>query len=81
MLVEKQTGKEVKALRTNNDFEFCNAIFDKFCKERRILRHRTVKHTPQQNGVVKRMNRTLLNKVRCMLSASGLSKALCGETV
>lgn len=39
-------------------------------------RHRTCTETPQQNGVVERMNRTLLNKVRCMLHESGLGKKL-----
>lgn len=28
------------------------------------MRHRTMRMTPQQNGLVERMNRTLLDKVR-----------------
>ncbi|KAK9073212.1 hypothetical protein SSX86_007536 [Deinandra increscens subsp. villosa] len=35
-----------------------------FCKENGIGRHKIVAYTPQQNGLVERMNRTLLNKVR-----------------
>ncbi|KAA0033501.1 Retrovirus-related Pol polyprotein from transposon TNT 1-94 [Cucumis melo var. makuwa] len=31
-------------------------------------RHRTVAYTPQQNGVAERMNRTLRERVRCMIS-------------
>ena len=68
-------------MRTDNGLEFCNIEFDNFCKENGIMRHRTVKHTPQQNGVAERMNRTLLEKVRCMLVSSGLPNLFWGEAV
>nr|GEW13568.1 retrovirus-related Pol polyprotein from transposon TNT 1-94 [Tanacetum cinerariifolium] len=32
-MVEKQTGKQVKTLRTDNGLEFCNTLFDNFCKK------------------------------------------------
>ena len=35
----------------------------KICADEGILRHFSVRNTPQQNGVVERMNRTLLEKV------------------
>ena len=40
-----------------------------------------MRHTPQQNGVAERMNRTLLEKVRCMLSNAGLDKKFWAEAV
>ena len=73
-LVENKSSRKVKALRTDNGLEFCNLEFDKFCSEQGILRHRTVRNTPQQNGVAERMNRTLLDKVRCLLITSNLPK-------
>lgn len=45
------------------------------------MRHFTINGTLQQNGVVERMNRTLVEKVRCMLSHFGLSKAFWGEAL
>ena len=75
VLIENQTSKKIKALRTDNGLEFCNAVFDDFCSEHGILRHRTIRHTPQQNGVAERMNRTLLEKVRSLLFTSGLPKS------
>ena len=39
-----------------------------FCRENGITRHRTVRYTPQQNGVVERLNRTIMERVRCLLS-------------
>lgn len=41
----------------------------------------TVKHTPHQNGLAERMNRTPLERVRCMLLSAGLPKSLWGETM
>ncbi|CAL9231848.1 unnamed protein product, partial [Arabidopsis halleri] len=73
-LVENQSGNRVKTLRTDNGLEFCNRLFDGFCEEKRIRRHRTCAYTPQQNGVAERMNRKTMEKVRSMLSDSGLPK-------
>lgn len=78
-LIEKQTGKKIKRLRTDNGLEFCSGEFNEFCKNEGIVRHRTVKYTPQQNGVAERMNRTLLERARCMLSNAGLSKDFWAE--
>ncbi|KAK0608121.1 hypothetical protein LWI29_025797 [Acer saccharum] len=72
-LAENQTSKKLKVLRTDNGLEFCNMEFNSFCDDQGILRHRTVRHTPQQNGVAERMNRTILDKVRCLLIGSSLS--------
>ncbi|KAI4363876.1 hypothetical protein MLD38_020041 [Melastoma candidum] len=41
-LVEKQTGKPVKRLRTDNGLEFCGSDFNEFCLKEGIIRHRTV---------------------------------------
>lgn len=41
----------------------------------------TVAGTPQQNGLVEHMNRTTLDKVRCMFSSLKLSKSFWAEVV
>ena len=73
-LVENLTNKRVKTLRTDIGLEFCNEKFSEYCKNSGIQRHRTVRKTPQQNGVAERMNRNLLDKSRCMLFNTGLPK-------
>ena len=80
-LLENQTEKKIKRLRTDNGLEFYNHQFDEFCKAEGIARHKTVVNTPQQNGVAKRMNRTLLEKARCMLSNAGLGKEFWAEAI
>lgn len=81
VLVENQTDRKIKKLRTDNGLEYCSNQFNKMCEEAGIARHKTVRGTPQQNGLAERMNRTILEKVRCMLSSSGLEKQFWGEAV
>ncbi|KAG8486650.1 hypothetical protein CXB51_020037 [Gossypium anomalum] len=75
----RETGKQIKYLRTDNGLEFCSDEFNRLCKSEGIVRHLTVRHTPQQNGVAERMNRTIMEKVRCMLSNANLPKSFWAE--
>lgn len=77
--VEKQTGRSIKVLRTDNGTEYCNKSFDSLSKKSGILHQRTVPHTPEQNGVAERMNRTIMDKVRCMLIDSKLDNKFWAE--
>ncbi|KAK9067917.1 hypothetical protein SSX86_012028 [Deinandra increscens subsp. villosa] len=81
ILVENQSERKVKRLRTDNGLEFCNSLFDSYCKTHGISRHLTVPGNPQQNGLVERMNRTLLNKIRCMLISAGMPKSFWAEAL
>ena len=79
-MIEKQTGRQVKHLRTDNGLEFCSNEFNTLCRTEGIVRHYTVRHNPQQNGVAERMNRTLMEKVRCMRLNAGLPMSFWAET-
>jgi len=80
-LIENQMGTKLKGLITDNGLEFVSEQFNEFCRLKGIKRHRTVLRTPQQNGLAERMNRTLLERVRCMLIGAGLPKSFWGEAV
>ncbi|KAH9649101.1 hypothetical protein KPL70_025857 [Citrus sinensis] len=59
-------------------------VFEKFLEwknlvENQCARHKTVRLTPQQNGLAERMNRTLMERVRSMLVQSKLPKTLWAE--
>jgi transposase InsO family protein len=72
--VENQTRKKFKCLRTDNGTEYTNDEFRDFCKQHGIRRHCTVHKTPQQNGVAKRMNRSIVERARCLRLNAGLAK-------
>ncbi|GKB87106.1 retrovirus-related pol polyprotein from transposon TNT 1-94 [Tanacetum coccineum] len=76
-LVENQTGRMIKKLRTNNGLEFYNQEFEQLCIEWDY--QTSIVGTPQQNGLAERMNRTLMDKVRCLLIQSGLPNTFLAE--
>jgi hypothetical protein len=80
-LVENQTEKRIKVLRTDNGRDFYGNEFEEFCKKCGIARKKTTPYTPQQNGVAERMNMTLMEKARCMISGVGLGQELWAEVV
>lgn len=80
-LVEKETGQFIKCLRTDRGGEFNSMEFNEFCKQNGIKRQLTTAYTPQQNGVVKRKNRTVTNLVRSMLSDKKIPKTFWPEVV
>ncbi|KAK3016711.1 hypothetical protein RJ639_005649 [Escallonia herrerae] len=81
IMIEKQTEKEIKRLRTDNGMEFYLDKFTKFCKNEDIVRYCTVRKMPQHNGITERMNRTLLERARYMLSNARLSKEFWAEAI
>ena len=71
----KQTGKQIKRICTDNGLEFFSKEFDVLCKLEDIVRHHTMVGTPQQNRVAEGMNKTIMEKVRCMFSNYKLTKS------
>eukprot|EP00253_Pinus_taeda_P030053 PITA_30053 len=80
-LVENQTEKKIKVLMTDNGGEFCSKEFEEFCKKCGIAWQKTTPYTPQQNGVAERMNKTLMERARSMLSGAGLGQEFWAEAV
>ena len=66
------TGRRVCALRSDNGPELVSALFNTWLRSRGIQRERTAVYTPHQNGVVERMNRSVVELARTMLIAAGL---------
>ena len=79
--VENQIGRKIKYLRTDNGLEYRDKEFIRFCELEDITHHFTVKRTPQQNGVAERMNRTLVERAKCMRLNVGLPKVFWAETI
>jgi transposase InsO family protein len=59
-LVEKESGKQVKALRSDNGGEYISNEFKDFYNKEGIQRELIVPHNPQQNGVVERKKSTIV---------------------
>ncbi|KAM1721711.1 hypothetical protein ACFX12_023214 [Malus domestica] len=76
--VEKQTGKQIKTLRSDRGGEYLSNKFLDYLKECGIVSQWTPPGTPQHNGVSERRNRTLMNMVRSMMSSADLPISFWG---
>ncbi|KAI8421244.1 hypothetical protein MSG28_008301 [Choristoneura fumiferana] len=73
--VERETGAKIKILKSDNGKEYVNAEFSRYLQNEGIQHQTTVPYSPQQNSIAERTNRSILEKVRSMLSDSSLSPA------
>ncbi|XP_071686910.1 uncharacterized protein [Rutidosis leptorrhynchoides] len=71
----------IRTLRTDNGMEFQNSILNSFLDQTGITHQSSASRTPQQNGVVERRNRTLVETARTMLVYSKLPPSLWAEAV
>ena len=78
--VERETGKQLKCVRADNGGEY-RGPFEEYCRSHGIRLEKSVPKTPQENGVAERMNRTITERIRCMLSNAKLPKSFWGEAM
>ena len=81
VMAEKETGRHIKAVRSDRAGEYTSTTFMEYCKEQSIRRFLTASYTPQQNGAVERKNRTILDMVRLMLKSKRMPKKFWAEAV
>ena len=69
-VVDNGTNWRVKKIRSDDGTELKNFTMKKICDEKGITHTFSAPRTPQQNGVVERKNRTLIEVARTMLEES-----------
>lgn len=79
--INTQKGVKVKRIRCDNGGEFSSSYFKSFCIKKGIKIEYTVAYSPQQNGSAERLNRTLYNKARTMMTETCLPKYLWAEAI
>ncbi|GJT07067.1 putative ribonuclease H-like domain-containing protein [Tanacetum coccineum] len=79
--IENLVDKKVKIIRSENGTEFKNKVMDDFCREKGIKREYSVARTPQQNGMVERRNKTLIEAAKTMITDSKLPTTFWAEAV
>ncbi|GKF12496.1 retrovirus-related pol polyprotein from transposon TNT 1-94, partial [Tanacetum coccineum] len=81
ILTQRALNATVRYLRTDNGMEFVNKTLTELCKSVGITHNTSVPRTPQQNGVVERRNRTLMEADRTMLILTKAPIFLWAEAV
>jgi hypothetical protein len=80
-LIENQTGKRLKAIRSDRGGEFISWKFKEFCDKHGIKREYTIPRNPQQNGVVERQNRSVQQMARSMMNERNISQTYWVEEI
>jgi hypothetical protein len=74
-------GLRIKKIRSDNGTEFKNSQIEGFLEDEGIEHEFSSPYTPQQNGVVERKNRTLLDMARTMIDEYKTSDRFWAEAI
>ncbi|GJZ18156.1 retrovirus-related pol polyprotein from transposon TNT 1-94 [Tanacetum coccineum] len=80
-MIQRNLQAQVITVRTDRGTEFLNKTLNAYFKEEGIEHQTSTPRTPEQNGVVERRNRTLVEAARMMLSASKLPLFFWAEAI
>ncbi|CAI5720727.1 unnamed protein product [Peronospora effusa] len=78
---DNQLSKKIKCIRTDNGTEYVNRRFSGVCRKSGIMHQTTVPYSPQQNGLAERVNRTLTEQAKAMLSHMQMDKIWWAEAM
>jgi transposase InsO family protein len=79
--VKTQWDAEIQIFRSDRGGEYQSTDFISKLQSLGIVHQLTISHSPQQNGLAERMNRTLVGSAKSMLHAAGLSQGFWLEAV
>jgi hypothetical protein len=80
-LAEKEVDSHIKVLRSDNGGEYTSNQFEAYLKAQGIAHQTSAPHTPQQNGVAERADRTIVEMARSMIHGQGLGLEFWAEAV
>ena len=74
-----QFAHNIRRLHSDNGTEFCNSRVYNFLSNLGIVHTRSAAYNPQSNGLVERANRSMIEKIRCLLKSAKLDGRFWGE--
>ncbi|RKF60525.1 Retrovirus-related Pol polyprotein from transposon TNT 1-94 [Golovinomyces cichoracearum] len=72
-------NKRIRILATDNGAEYINKRMKTVLEKKGITHQLSPAYTKEPNGLIERVNRTIVNRIRCMLITSNLPRELWGE--
>jgi transposase InsO family protein len=78
-LIENLSERKIKILKSDNGGEYTSKEFIIFCRDVGIKRELTTHYNPQQNGVAKRKNKTIMEAVKTMIHDQDIPMCLWVE--
>jgi transposase InsO family protein len=80
-MVKNKCNRDLTIIHSDNGGEYTSNNIRNYCRSKGIQQRFTVACNSEMNGIAERMNRTLIEMVRCFLHDSKLSKSYWGEAV
>ncbi|KAH0674692.1 hypothetical protein KY284_014877 [Solanum tuberosum] len=80
-MVETQFDTSLKTIRSDNGLEFINNEATLYFQSKGIIHQKSCPYTPQQNGVVERKHKYLLETARTLMFQSHLPQKYWGECI
>ena len=80
-MVENETGKRLKCLKSENGGEYCSKNFDRYYSNNGNHREKIVPGTSHENCVSERMKRTIMESARCMRLHAGFPLQFLADAV
>jgi transposase InsO family protein len=80
-MVKKEKGVSIKCLRSDGGGKYFLNEFSEYLKEHGIQRKYSCSYSPQQNGVVKKKNKHIVEITRAMLNEKNLLNYFWAEAV
>ena len=80
-IIQTKLNQVIVGIRSDHGTEFENSKLEQFCMKNGTSHNFSAPRTPQQNGVVERKNRTLVNISRTMIIESNLPQSFWAEAI
>ena len=80
-MIRTKLNQVIAGIRSDHGLSLKNSKIDQFCIENGTSHNFSAPRTPQQNGVVKWKNRTLVNIARTIIIESNLPQIFWAEAV
>ena len=75
--VTGESGDRIGVLKTDGGGEYRSREFAQYLRKHQIEHEVTVPDSPEINGLSERMNRTILEKAKCMCAHADMPRSLC----
>jgi hypothetical protein len=79
--VETQSNRKIKIIGSDNGTEFVNQRFKELTSNAGIIHQLSSPYTPEQNGLIERVNRTIIETARALLFSSNMPLPYWQEAV
>lgn len=80
-LLERQSGEKLRKLRTDRGGEFMAEALQGPLREMGVVHEPTPAYSPESNGLAERTNRTLVERMRCVLQGAKMPHQFWGEAL